>query len=87
MQARIFRAEGHGAVFQHKAGDARRTDALGFVECGRVVAELEESLEVLHVLSDVDDFVSVVAFHLCFHVGTVGTGVHSINLDHDGIVF
>lgn len=81
-QTGLLGNERYRAVLEYEAGNAHRAVAFGCLESGRTVAKTEESFEVPHVAADVDDFVAVVAFDLFLHVGAVGTGFHTIDLDH-----
>ena len=53
------------------------------VERSALVAKPHEGSHISHVLTDVDDFESLVALYLLVDISAIGTGGHAINFNHN----
>ena len=82
LQAYIFGRECHGAVLQHIARDAHVANPFCLFECWIAIPQIEKTLQVSYVLTDVDYFKIGIALHLLLYVLAVRAGFHNVHFYH-----
>ena len=85
--AGFYGRQRHAAVFEYEAGNAHEAHSAGGGKSGVGVAQLEESLEVSHVGTDVNDMIVRVSLDLRLNAGAVWTGVHYKYGNHGSFFF
>ena len=82
LQTHIFGVQRHRPVFQDVARNAHIADGLGLIKGRMGISQVQELLQVPHMLADVNDFKIGIALNLLFHILAVGAGMHDEHFNH-----